>query len=153
MLQSRLHGKNWGFLLCGVYTFYAIIALSCFLFQVRLFLEDSELRNKAGLCDRTPPIGGQDHASHAGHPCAHIHQCCGSGKSIPDPGSWFLSIPDPASLISDPGSKNSNIWDGWKKFVVLPFFADTNITKFKVFYFWTCVEKNLGQFTKNYKTF
>jgi hypothetical protein len=49
------------------YTFYAIIALYCFLFQVRLFLQDSELRDTAGLRDRTPPIGGQDHASHAGH--------------------------------------------------------------------------------------
>ncbi len=28
-------------------------------------------------------------------------QCCGSGMFIPDPGSWFLPIPDP-------GSKNSN---------------------------------------------
>ncbi len=34
---------------------------------------------------------------------------------IPDPGSWFLPIPDPGSRISDPGSKNSNKRERWKK--------------------------------------
>ncbi len=34
---------------------------------------------------------------------------------IPDPGSWFLHIPDPGSRISDPGSKNSNKRERWKK--------------------------------------
>ncbi len=43
------------------------------------------------------------------------NQCCGSGMFIPDPGSWFLPIPDPGSRISDPGSKNSNRREGWKK--------------------------------------
>jgi hypothetical protein len=28
-------------------------------------------------------------------------QCCGSGKFIPDPGFWFLSIPDPGSRIPE----------------------------------------------------
>ncbi len=37
-----------------------------------------------------------------------IYQCCGSGLFIPDPGSWFLPIPDP-------GSKNSNKREGWTK--------------------------------------
>ncbi len=32
-------------------------------------------------------------------------QCCGSGMFIPDPGSWFLPIPDPGSRIPDPGSR------------------------------------------------
>ncbi len=27
------------------------------------------------------------------------YQCCGSGMLIPDPGSWFLPIPDPGSRI------------------------------------------------------
>ncbi len=27
------------------------------------------------------------------------NQCCGSGMFIPDPGSWFLPIPDPGSRI------------------------------------------------------
>ncbi len=35
-------------------------------------------------------------------------QCGGSEMFIPDPGSWFLPIPDP-------GSKNSNKREGWKK--------------------------------------
>ncbi len=34
---------------------------------------------------------------------------------IPDPRSWFLPIPDPGSLISDPRSKNSNKRERWKK--------------------------------------
>ncbi len=31
-----------------------------------------------------------------------IRQCGGSGMFIPDPGSWFLPIPDPGSRIPDP---------------------------------------------------
>ena len=38
---------------------------------------------------------------------------------IPDPGSWFLPIPDPGSRISDPGSKNSNKRERWKKITFL----------------------------------
>jgi hypothetical protein len=34
-----------------------------------------------------------------------FYQCCGSGMFIPDPGSWFLRIPDPGSRIPDPGSR------------------------------------------------
>ncbi len=30
------------------------------------------------------------------------NQCCGSGRFIPDPGSWLLPIPDPGSRIPDP---------------------------------------------------
>ena len=41
------------------------------------------------------------------------------------PGSWFLPIPDP-------GSKNSNKREGWKKFVVINFFVAKNITKLKI---------------------
>ncbi len=37
--------------------------------------------------------------------------CCGSGMFIPDPGSWFLPIPDPGSRIPD---KNSNRREGQK---------------------------------------
>jgi len=40
--------------------------------------------------------------------CNGPGQCCGSGMFIPDPGSWFLPIPDP-------GSKNSNKRERWKK--------------------------------------
>ncbi len=51
-----------------------------------------------------------------------IVQCCGSGMFNPDPGSWFLPIPDPGSRIpdpgsriSDPGSKKNNKRERWKK--------------------------------------
>ncbi len=43
-------------------------------------------------------------------------QCCGSDMFIQDPGSWFLSI-------SDPGSKNRNKREGWKKICCFPFFG------------------------------
>ena len=75
-----------------------------------------------------------------------IKQCCGSGMFIPDPGSWFLPIPDP-------GSKNSNKRQGWKKLSCHTFFGAINFTKFKWFYFWKAEEKNLGQFSKNCITF
>ncbi len=80
-------------------------------------------------------------------------QCCGSGMFIPEPGSWFLPIPDPGSRISDPGSKNSNKRQGWKFFFVKPFFVGTNLKKLNIFYFWYAVEKNLAQFSKNYWSF
>ncbi len=51
---------------------------------------------------------------------------------IPDPGSWFLPIPDPRS-------KTAAKERGEQKFVVIPFFV-----------FWNNEEKNLSQFSKNY---
>jgi hypothetical protein len=62
------------------------------------------------------------------------------------PGSWLLHIPYP-------GSKNSNKREGWKKISCHTFFVDINFTKWKLFYFWNAEEKNLGQFSKNYRTF
>jgi hypothetical protein len=59
-------------------------------------------------------------------------QCCGS---------WFLPI-------SDPGSKKKKKERGEKKFVVIPFFVATNLTKLK-----NAEENNSGQFSKNYRTF
>ncbi len=64
----------------------------------------------------------------------------------PDPGSWFLPIPDP-------GSKNSKKGEGWKNFFVKPYFVATNFTKMKIILFLKCWRKNLGQFSKNYRTF
>ncbi len=76
--------------------------------------------------------------------CAWIGlQCCGSGMFIPDPGSWFLPIPDP-------GSKNRNKREGWKKIDVIPFYVATNFTKLFIILVWSAKEKNLGQFSKNY---
>ncbi len=43
-----------------------------------------------------------------------MNQCCGSGMFIPDPGSWFLPIPDPGSRIPDPKSATKE--RGEKKF-------------------------------------
>jgi hypothetical protein len=44
-------------------------------------------------------------------------QCCGSGMFIPDPGSWFLPIPDSGSRIPDP--KTATKERGEKKLVVI----------------------------------
>jgi hypothetical protein len=60
------------------------------------------------------------------------NQCCGSGMFIPDPGSWFLTIPDPGSRIPDPGSripdpKTATKERGKKKLVVIPFYVATNL--------------------------
>ncbi len=64
-------------------------------------------------------------------------QCCGSGMFIPDPGSWFLPIPDP-------GSKNSNKRQGWKNNFVKPFFVATNFTKLHIILFLICWRKKFG---------
>jgi hypothetical protein len=54
-------------------------------------------------------------------------QCCGSGMFIPDPGSWFLPIPDPGSRIPDP--KTGRKERDEKKIFVKHFFVTTNFTK------------------------
>ncbi len=61
---------------------------------------------------------------------------------IPDPGSWFLPIPDP-------GSKNSNKIERWKKISCHTFFVVTNFTKLNIMLFLKCLRQNLGQFSKN----
>jgi hypothetical protein len=64
-------------------------------------------------------------------------------------GFWLLSIPDP-------GSNNNNKRGGGTKFVVLPCFATSNDKFYKIEnYFFICTgkEKDLRQFTKNYRTF
>jgi hypothetical protein len=45
-------------------------------------------------------------------------QCCGSGLFISDPGSWFLSVPDPTTATKEEG-KNS---------FCSTFFVATNMT-------------------------
>ena len=77
-------------------------------------------------------------------PDPHKTQCGGSGMFIPDSGSWFLPIPDPGSRTSDPGSKNSNKRQRWKKFFVKPFFVATNFTKLNIIIFLICWRKKFG---------
>ncbi len=45
------------------------------------------------------------------------------------PGSWFLPIPDPGSGISDPGSKNSNKREKWKKICYHTVFCSHKVHK------------------------
>ncbi len=74
-----------------------------------------------------------------------IFQCCGSGMFIPDPD--FLLIPDP-------GSKNLNKRERWKKICCHTFFCSHKFLKIEnYFYLCNADEKNLAQFSKNYRTF
>ena len=75
-----------------------------------------------------------------------MNQCCGSGMFILDPD--FLPIPDPRFRISDPGSKNSNKREGWKK-ICCTFILKPQISQnCKLFHFINVEEKNLANFKK-----
>ncbi len=65
-----------------------------------------------------------------------------SGMFIPDPGSWFLPIPDPGSRI-----QKQQIKTGVKRNLL------SYLLKLKTIYLWNAEEKNLGQFPINYRTF
>ncbi len=69
------------------------------------------------------------------------------------PGSRILEPDFYPSRISDPGSKNSNKRERWKKLVVIPFYVATNFTKLEIILVFKCWKKNSGQFSKNYRTF
>ncbi len=70
------------------------------------------------------------------HPLHSDKQCCGSGMFIPDPGSWFLPIPDP-------GSKNSNKREGWKKLYVKPFYVATKFNKIVNYFSFEVLKKKI----------
>ncbi len=77
----------------------------------------------------------------------NIYQCCGSGMFIPDPGSWFLPTPDP-------GSKNSNRREEGKKICCHTFLCSHKFHKIENYFSIEVLKKkNLGQFSKNYRTF
>ncbi len=76
-----------------------------------------------------------------------LFQTRGLPSSVADPGclclclSQILIFTHSGSRISDPGSKNSNKREGWKKLVVKPFFVATNFVKFKIILFFKCWRK------------
>jgi hypothetical protein len=78
--------------------------------------------------------------------CLYWNQCGGSGMFIPDPGSWFLPIPDP-------GSKNSNKREGWKKNRVITFYVATNFTKLHIILVLMCRRKKFGPIFKELYNF
>ena len=65
---------------------------------------------------------------------------------IPDPGSWFLPIPDP-------GSKNSNKRQGWKNFFCQTIFCSQKFHKTEFYFIFDMLKKNVAQFSKNYWSF
>jgi hypothetical protein len=80
--------------------------------------------------------------------------------SVADPGylSRILIFTHSGSRISDPGSripdpKTATKERGEKKISCQTFFVATNFTKLKIILFFNAEEKNLGQFSKNYRTF
>ncbi len=77
-------------------------------------------------------------------------QCCGSGMFIPDPGSWFLPIPDPGSQIPDPGSRiQKQQWEtGEKNLFPYLIFGAINFTKLNYFIFEMLKKKILANFQR-----
>ncbi len=65
---------------------------------------------------------------------------------IPDPGSWFFT--HPGSRIQKQQQKR----ELKKKFLSYLFLPQIS-QNCKLFYFWSAEEKNLGQFSKKYRTF
>jgi hypothetical protein len=65
------------------------------------------------------------------------------------PGSCFLPIPDHGSRIPDPKTAMKD--RGEKKISCHTLFVATNFTKLYIIFF-NAEEKNLGQFSKNYRT-
>ncbi len=78
-----------------------------------------------------------------------------SVNSVSDPGclSRILIFTHPGSRTPDHGSKNSNKREGWKKYVVRPFFVATNITKLKFILFLKCWRKKFGPIFKELQNF
>ncbi len=79
-----------------------------------------------------------------------LHQCCGFGMFIPDPGSWFYPsrIPDPGSRIPDP--KTATKERGEKKLVVIPFYLATNFKIFLIILALKCWRKKFGPIFKEF---
>ncbi len=72
---------------------------------------------------------------------ASASQCCGSGMFIPDPDFY-------------PSRIQKQQWKtGVKKICCQTFFWSYKFYKIELFYFWNVEEKNLGLFSKNYRTF
>jgi hypothetical protein len=78
----------------------------------------------------------------------YIFQCCGSGMFIPDPDFYPSRIPDLGSRIPDPGSKNSNKRERWKKISCHTFLCSHKFHKI-VNYFSFEVLKNFQKALKN----
>ncbi len=67
-------------------------------------------------------------------------QCGGSGMFLPDPGSWFLPIPDPGSRI---WSKNSNKRQGRKKIFCQTIFCSHKFHKTEYYFIFDMLKKKI----------
>jgi hypothetical protein len=59
------------------------------------------------------------------------------------PGSWFSPIPNPGSRISEPGSKNSNKRERWKKLDVKPVYVATKFNKIVNYFSFDVLKKKI----------
>ncbi len=62
---------------------------------------------------------------------------------IPDPGSWFLPIPDPGSRIPDPKSQNRNKREWWKKNFCHTFFCCHKFHKIVDYFIFEMLKKRI----------
>ncbi len=85
-------------------------------------------RDTPGSSVSDPVWSGSKQSSQCGS------QCCGSGMFIPDPGSWFLPIPDPGSRIPDPKT-------GVKKFFCQTIFCSHTILKTEHYFIFDMLKK------------
>jgi hypothetical protein len=65
---------------------------------------------------------------------------------IPDPGSWFLPIPDPGSRIPD--TKTATKERGKKKLDVKPFYVATKFNNIVNYFSLKCLRKKFGPIFK-----
>jgi hypothetical protein len=68
----------------------------------------------------------------------------GCSSRIPDPDFYPSRIPDPKTATKERGEK---------KLDVKPFYVDTKFNKIVNYFSFEVLKKNLGQFSKNYRTF
>ncbi len=69
-----------------------------------------------------------------------LKQCCGSRMFIPDPGSWFLPIPDPGSRIPDPKTATE---ERGQKFCCHTFFCSYKFHKILNYFIFELLKKKI----------
>ncbi len=84
-------------------------------------------------------------------------QCCRSVMFTPDQGSWLLSIPDPKSRISDPGSRiqkqQRKRRGNFFSYFSYHFFVATNIIKLKIIFIFGQVKTFISPNNRNCSTY
>ncbi len=99
--------------------------------------EKKHVQKENGNADRQGPM----HCPISSwHRCTK-NQCSRSGMFIPDPGSWFLPIPDPGSRIPDP--KTATKERGEKKFFCHTFICSHKFHKIENYFSFEVMKKKI----------